>query len=63
MFISTISQTGDILISYFKRISNVKNTGHVLPGHGGLLDRIDGMIFVFPVSYLIINLDLYHYFL
>ena len=55
LVISTISQIGDIIISYFKRLSNVKNTGNVLLGHGGLLDRIDGMIFVFPISYLIIN--------
>ena len=52
-FISTISQLGDILISYFKRKSNLKDTGKLIPGHGGLLDRIDGMIFVFPFSYLI----------
>ncbi len=50
--ISTISQLGDIFVSYFKRKSKIKNTGKIIPGHGGLLDRIDGMIFAFPASYL-----------
>jgi len=50
--ISTVSQLGDIIISYFKRLSKIKNTGKLIPGHGGLLDRIDGMIFAFPVYYL-----------
>ena len=54
ILISSISQFGDILISYFKRLSNLKDTGKIIPGHGGLLDRIDGMIFAFPFSYLII---------
>jgi len=51
--ISTISQLGDITVSYFKRLSKIKNTGKIIPGHGGLLDRIDGMIFDFPAFYLI----------
>jgi len=51
--ISTVSQFGDIIISYFKRLSKIKNTGKIIPGHGGLLDRIDGMIFAFPTTYLI----------
>ena len=58
IFISSISQLGDILISYFKRLSKIKNTGKIIPGHGGLLDRIDGMIFAFPFSYLIIVLGI-----
>ena len=45
IIISTISQFGDIFISYLKRKSNLKDTGHILPGHGGMLDRFDGQIF------------------
>ena len=51
--ISSVSQIGDIIISYFKRLSNLKDTGKIIPGHGGLLDRIDGMILAFPAYYLI----------
>ena len=53
LFISLTSQLGDLIISYFKRKAKIKDTGKILPGHGGLLDRIDGMIFVFPICYLI----------
>ena len=57
VMISLISQLGDIIISYFKRKTNIKDTGNIIPGHGGLLDRIDGMIFAFPFSYILILIN------
>ena len=56
--ISLVSQIGDIIVSYFKRLSKIKDTGKILPGHGGLLDRIDGMIFAFPFFYLILSINI-----
>tara|TARA_Y100001958_G_C20891668_1_gene317584 strand:+ start:151 stop:540 length:390 start_codon:yes stop_codon:yes gene_type:complete len=57
--VSSVSQLGDICISYFKRISKIKDTGKIIPGHGGLLDRIDGMIFAYPFSYLIMLISFF----
>ena len=51
--ISLISQIGDILISFLKRTAKLKDTGNILPGHGGLLDRFDGLFFAIPLGFII----------
>ena len=48
-----IEEPWDIIESYYKRLSNIKNSSMLIPGHGGLLDRIDGMIFAFTFFYII----------
>ena len=51
---SLIAQVGDLTISYFKRIEKVKDTGKILPVHGGILDRIDGLMFVVIFTFILI---------
>jgi len=62
LIISIISQLGDIFISYCKRLSKIKDTGKIIPGHGGLLDRVDGMIFAFPISYIILRMNIFQFY-
>jgi len=54
LLVSLSCQLGDLIISYFKRLAKVKDTGKILPGHGGMLDRIDGVIFAIPATIFII---------
>jgi len=58
IIISAISQVGDLVVSYFKRVSKIKDTGKIIPGHGGILDRIDGILFALPLSLIILLMDI-----
>ena len=53
LLISTVNQLGDLFISLLKRKAKIKDTGKILPGHGGLLDRFDGIIFAIPFGVII----------
>ena len=50
------ASTGDFIASYYKRIANVKDSGTIIPGHGGMLDRMDAFMISIPVLYILINL-------
>ena len=54
--ISLICQLGDLFISLLKRKAKIKDTGKILPGHGGILDRVDGIIFALPFSYILLRM-------
>ncbi len=53
LLVSLFCQLGDLFISYIKREAKVKDTGDILPGHGGILDRIDGILLALPIGIII----------
>ena len=55
--VSLLSQLGDLFFSYLKRLAKIKDTGTILPGHGGILDRIDGIIISVPINLLIYSIS------
>lgn len=56
LLVSLVNQLGDLFISYLKRKAKIKDTGKILPGHGGVLDRVDGIIFALPFSFFLLKI-------
>ena len=56
---SITAQLGDLIISYFKRLEKIKDTGKIIPGHGGIFDRIDGLMFVVILAYILYTLKIF----
>lgn len=59
IFFSLAAQLGDLSVSYLKRKEKIKDTGKMLPGHGGIFDRIDGLMFVAILAYIIYTFELF----
>ncbi|MDA9740781.1 phosphatidate cytidylyltransferase [Pelagibacteraceae bacterium] len=59
VILSLSAQLGDIMVSYFKRLDKIKDTGKILPGHGGIFDRIDSLMFSTIVANILYYLKLF----
>ena len=58
IILSLVAQSGDLTISYFKRLEKIKDTGKILPGHGGIFDRIDALMFVVVFALILYQLKI-----
>ena len=58
VILSLVAQIGDLMISFFKRLEDIKDTGKILPGHGGIFDRIDGLMFVVILTFILYKFNI-----